>query len=117
MSPDDFAARIEARVSQLERQQARFEQQLADQGVTLHELAVIVRKIPEDLAVTKERVSVSIKRSNECLQKQEQLDDYLHERDREQARERKNDRKYLTGTVISSAAVVIAALGLLLDKF
>lgn len=39
------------------------------------------------------------------------------EAERDRIRERKADRRWLVGTVLTSAALVIAALGLLLDKF
>lgn len=106
MNPETAEARL-----------ARLDQQLEDARATLHELAAIVHKIPEDLAVTKERVAVSVKRANECLKKQEALEQYLQGRDREQAKERKVDRRWLIGTVLSASALVIAALGLLVDKF
>lgn len=106
MNPDTLESRL-----------ARLEQRVEDDAALRRELADLVRTIPQDVAIIKERVAVSVRRSNDCLDKHQQLEDYLHQRERDQAHERKIDRRWLIGTFLSSAALVIAAIGLLADKF
>lgn len=81
------------------------------------------RRLSEENAVIKERIGAAIRRMNDCLDEQKGLETYLRDREKaraqelvEQAKERKKDRHWLIGIALSSAALVIAALGLLVDK-
>lgn len=96
---------------------SRLEQRVEDDADLRKELALVVRMIPQDVATIKERVAVAIKRSNECLTKHQDLEDYLHQRERDQAQERKTDRRWLIATILTSAGLVIAAVGLLAGQF
>jgi chromosome segregation ATPase len=79
----------------------------------MEKLQETVSELSSKLAVIEERVNSAIVSVNTCLSKYEDLDEYLHRREEYQLKERKSDRRWLVGTVLSSAALVIAALGVL----
>lgn len=115
-SMDGRLNRVEQELARVAQEQARQGQRMEDEVRISRDLANIVKRIPEDMATMRERLGLAIKRSNDCLHKHEELEDFLHQRDREQARERKSDRRWLVGTGLSSAGLVIASLALLADK-
>jgi predicted RNA-binding protein with PIN domain len=97
----------------LETRVARLEQRLTDELEHLRVLRDDLRRVPEDLAITKERAATAIRSSRECLSAVERVESTIQQREREQSKERKSDRRWLIGTVLTSAALIIAALGLL----
>lgn len=97
----------------LETRVSRLEQRLTDELEHLRVLRDDLRHMPEDLAITKERAATAIRSSNNCLSAVERLEGAIQQRERENAQERKSDRRWLLGTVLTSAALIIAALGLL----
>jgi hypothetical protein len=92
------------------------EERLDELARDVHRHGEILAELREANAVSKERVGLAIKRSNDCLTAVENLEAYLHRRDEEQARERKSDRRWLVTTGLSSAGLVVAALAVFLDK-
>ena len=85
----------------------------------LDDLAAEVRllnRLPERITrVEQELVNVS-KDAQACLEEVKTLNQHLAKREEEQRIERKSDRRWLVGTGMTSASLVIAALALLADR-
>ena len=85
----------------------------------LDDLAAEVRmlnQMPEKIIrVETELINVS-KDAQACLEEVKTLNQHLSKREEEQRIERKSDRRWLVGTGMTSASLVIAALALLADR-
>lgn len=107
---------VESRLQRLEAASARMEERLEHEREDIHELMEAVRRLPEELAILRERVGAAIKRSTDCVNRQEQLARDLQKREKEQSDERKSDRRWLVGTFIAASGLVVTALAILVDK-
>lgn len=92
------------------------DERLDDLADSVRSLDSTVREIAEVTVITRERAAAAIKRSTECVKIVDDLELYLRNRDEAQAKERKTDRRWLVGTVLSSAGLIIAAVSLLAEK-
>lgn len=94
----------------LETRVAHLEQRFADELDSIRRLSRVV----EDLAVTKERAAAGARKAVECLAAVEKLEGVFHEREREMARERKSDRRWMIGVGLTCAGLVISAMAILI---
>jgi hypothetical protein len=74
-------------------------------------------KLEATVAVLTERLAAAVKRGEEGLQQIDALEKYLRNRDDELRKERKVDRHWLIGAVISASAIIVTGISLLADKF
>jgi regulator of replication initiation timing len=106
----------ETRIGRLEQLVARLEQRVEDQAraiEALKPLAAGQAAMQVDLARMQSHLGTAVDEARAARKELRQLRDHLEENAEKQRKERKTDRRWLVGTVLSSAALIIAAVQVL----
>jgi hypothetical protein len=116
VSPDS----AESRIGRLEQAVAKLEQRVSDRTQVvdqrLSDLAVEVRALAP-LVISHARMELqivaAIEEAREGRREIEKLRASISEREEGQRRERKADRRWMLGTVLTASLLIVAAIGLL----